>query len=134
MTAQRDNTDGYAGYRSMEVYRLAHALSIEVHRFSLSLPKYELYEQGSQLRRAAQSVAANIVEGYGRRRYKAEFIRYLVFAMASCLETIEWLELLHECHPGLRQDIGSYLERFDELGRKMNRFIQAVESRHQTGI
>ena len=64
-------------YRDLEVYQLAHAAGVRIHEFSLKLPKYELYETGSQLRRAAKSVSANIVEGYGRRRHKAEFIRFL---------------------------------------------------------
>ena len=75
------------GYKSLEVYRLAHELGTRIHEFSLRLPKYELYETGSQLRRASKSISANIVEGYGRRRYKAEFIRFLVFSQASCDET-----------------------------------------------
>jgi four helix bundle protein len=62
-------------YRDLEIYRLAHALAVDVHVASLALPKYELYEEGSQVRRAAKSTPANIVEGFGRRRYKAEFIR-----------------------------------------------------------
>jgi four helix bundle protein len=47
-----------------------------------------MYELGSQLKRSSDSVVSNIVEGYGRRRYKADFIRFLVFSYASCLETI----------------------------------------------
>jgi four helix bundle protein len=46
---------------------------------SLKLPKHELYELGSQLRRSSDSVTTNIVEGYGRKRYKADFIKFLTF-------------------------------------------------------
>jgi len=31
---------------------------------------------GSQIRRSADSVVSNIVEGYGRRMYKAEYVRF----------------------------------------------------------
>ena len=61
--------------RDLEIYQIAHGIGVETHRFSLSLPKFELYETGSQLRRSSKSVSANIVEGFCRRRYKAEFIR-----------------------------------------------------------
>jgi len=74
-------------YEDLEIYRLSHDLAIEIHKVSLSLPKFELYEEGSQLRRAAKSIPVNIVEGFGRRRYKNEFIRFLTFALASCDET-----------------------------------------------
>ena len=37
-----------------------------------------------------------IVEGYGRKRYKAEFIKYLVYSQAECDETILHLDFLYE--------------------------------------
>ena len=79
-------TQGAASYRDLEVYQLAHRLGIELHRLAIALPKYELYESGSQLRRAAKSISANIVEGYGRRRYKADDIRFLVYTIQSTSE------------------------------------------------
>lgn len=48
-----------------------------VHPLSLKLPKYELYELGSQIRRSSDLVVSNVVEGYGRRQYKADFIKFL---------------------------------------------------------
>ena len=69
------------GYKDLEIYHTAHELGVACHHFSLLLPKYELYETGSQLRRSSKSISANIVEGYCRRRYKAEFIRFLFSLM-----------------------------------------------------
>ena len=51
-----------SSYGDLEVYPMAHRLGVELHRFSLSLPKYELYETGSQLRRASKSISANTVD------------------------------------------------------------------------
>ncbi len=51
-----------------------------------------MFEEGSQTRRSAKAVASLIVKGYGRRRYKADFIRYLVYAQSECDETIVHLE------------------------------------------
>jgi four helix bundle protein len=53
----------------------------------MKLPKFAFYEQGSQIRRSSKSVKDTIVEGYGRRKYKAEYIKYLTYAIASCDET-----------------------------------------------
>ena len=79
-------------YKDLDVYKIALELFFIVHPSSLKLPKYELYELGSQIRRSADSVVSNIIEGYGRRRYKADFIKFLVYSHASCLETIGHLE------------------------------------------
>ena len=119
-------------YRDLEIYRLAHELAVETHKFSLLLPKYENYEAGSQLRQSAKSVAANIVEGFCRRHYKAEWIRFLIFAHGSCNESIEWLELIGDCHPDLQMPAIKLAEQYDLLSRKLNRFIQSVSSQHQS--
>ena len=76
-----------------------------------------MYETGSQLRRASKSISANIVEGYGRRRYKAEYIRYLIFAHSSNNEAIEWLEYIRDCHPAHKDISTDYLVGMDKLGR-----------------
>ena len=118
-------------YRDLEIYQLAHTLGVETHHFSLTLPKFELYETGSQLRRSSKSVSSNIVEGFCRRRYKAEFIRYLVFGHASCNEAIEWVEYVRDCHPRHGDKAEDLLIRFDALGGKLNRFIVSVEKHHR---
>jgi four helix bundle protein len=121
-------------YRDLEIWKLARQVAIAVHRMTLqNLPKFEMYEEASQIRRSAKSVSANIVEGYGRRRYKQEFIRFLVFAHASCDETIDHLEMLFQTGPLTDEDIYRDLSaRLDLLGRKLNVFIDSVERSHRT--
>ncbi len=122
-----------SSYRDLDVYKLAHPFGIECHKLTLSLPKCEQYEIGSQLRRASKSCSANIVEGYCRRRYKAEYVRFLIFAHASLEESIEWLEYIRDLHTNQREDAEALGEAANVLGGKLNRFIQAVERQHRTG-
>ena len=121
-------------YRSLEVWRLARDLSVDIHRMTVNcLPRIERFEEGSQIRRSIKSVRSNIVEGYGRRRYKQEFIRFLTYAFASALETIDHLECLSETQSLDNEEIYAALHsRLEELGRKLNSLIQAVESGHQS--
>lgn len=121
-------------YRELDIWKLARQIAIAVHRATLQeLPKFEMFEEGSQIRRSAKSISANIVEGYGRRRYKQEFIRFLVFAHASCDETIEHLETLFETG-SLRNEVvyRDLSAQLDLLGRKLNFFIETVERSHRT--
>ena len=79
------------------------------------------------------SNGSNIVEGYGRRRYKQEFIRFLTYSLASCDETTDHLETLYETESlkdeVLYQDLH---KRLQALGKKINNFIQSVEKGHRT--
>ena len=73
----------WMNYRDLEVWQLARELVIAIHEMTLTkLPKFEMFEEGSQIRRAIKSVKSCIVEGYGRRRYKQEFVRFLTYALA----------------------------------------------------
>jgi four helix bundle protein len=115
-------------YRNLEIYQLSYELAMKIHRMSLKLPKYELYEEGSQIRRSSKGVCSCIVEGYGRRKYKNDFVRFLVYAQASCDETELHLAFIHDSEY-IGEDVYKELnEENDKLGRKINKFIQYVET------
>ena len=119
-------------YKELKVWQMARELTTDVHRMTLTaLPRHEMYEEGSQFRRAIKSTRSNIVEGYGRRRYKNEFIRYLVMAHASCDEAKDHLEILHET--GSLPDESTFADlscRIQELSKAIGGFIRTVEERH----
>ena len=115
-------------YRDLEIYQLSYKLAVQIHKFSLTLPKYELYEEGSQIRKSSKGITSCIVEGYGRRRYKADYIRFLTYAHASCDETILHLNFINDTHQLDDKEIKYFLDNYDELGLKINKYIQYVES------
>ena len=121
-------------YRNLDVWQLARELTTEIHGMTMtSLPKHELYEVGSQIRRSIKSVRSNIVEGYGRRRYKQDFIRFLTYALSSCDETRDHLDVLFETGSLTDQQRHATLaKRLDELGKKLNNFIASVERDHRS--
>ena len=47
-------------YTDLEIYKMSFRLAMEVHQMTMKLPKYELYEQGSQIRRSSKSIKNNI--------------------------------------------------------------------------
>ena len=119
-------------YKKMEIWKIARDVSVDIHYMTLnSIPKFEMYEEGSQIRRSSKSIRSNIVEGYGRRYYKQDFIRFLMYAHASCDETIDHLEILYE-PKSLRDDelFNNMNIKLNELGSKINRFIQTVSKSH----
>jgi len=116
-------------YKKLEIWQLSREIVIDIHKMTLSkLPKFEMYEIGGQIRRFSKSVKSTVVEGYGRRKYQQEYIRFLTYAIASNDETLDHLETLFETgslnEKPFYQDLHS---RIEILGKKLNRFIQATE-------
>lgn len=83
-------------YKKLEIWKLSKEVVILIHEITLKLPKFKLHENGSQIRRSSKSIRSNIVEGYGRRRYKQDFIRFLIYTHSSVDETRDHLEVLFE--------------------------------------
>ncbi len=113
-------------YKDLEIYQQAYQLAVQIHHMSLTLPKFELYEQGSQIRRSSKSVKDNIAEGYGRKRYKDDFIKFLIYAQASCDEVTSQLSMISDLYFS-EEPLTELKEEYDILGKRINKFIQYVE-------
>lgn len=72
-------------YESLHVWRQAHRLALDVDLACLNLPFTERFELSSQLRRAARSVPANLVEGQGAGGPRI-FSRHVQVALGSVCE------------------------------------------------
>jgi four helix bundle protein len=120
------------GYKKLRIWQDARDLTIAIHQMTLKeLPKFEMYEEGSQIRSSMKSVKFNIVEGFGRRRHKAEYLRFLDFSYASALETIDHIETLHETESLINVELFATLsERLTHLSSSIYQFTKGVELHH----
>nr|WP_282958246.1 four helix bundle protein [Halalkalibaculum roseum] len=117
----------------MEIWKLSREVTVVIHEMSMLLPKYELYETGSQVRRSSKSIRSNIVEGYGRRRYKQDFIKFLIYAHSSVDETRDHIETLYETKSLADEEVYKEISiKLDLLGKKLYQFIQSVETNHKS--
>ena len=118
-------------YKNLEIWKLAREVVIEIHAMSLDLPKFEQFEEGQQIRRSSKTVKSCIVEGFGRRRYKEDFIKFIIYALSSNDETIDHLETLFEIGSFKDEKLCEQLhQKLELLGKKINNFLQAVENNH----
>jgi four helix bundle protein len=122
-----------SSYKDLDIYKESLDLFYRVHIFSLGLPKNERFEMGSQLRRAADSVNTNIVEGYGRRRYKQDFVKFLVYSHSSALETKLYLEKVGHLYESLRPEADSLLEAYEALSIRIYKFLKYVDANWRVG-
>ncbi len=118
-------------YKDLEIYKTAFNLSLKIHKLSLQLPSFELYEQGSQIRRSSKSIKDQIAEGYGRNRYKADFVRFLIYAQASNDECLNQINTIIALYPD-KKEWRELSKEYQILGMKINKFIQFVENKWKT--
>jgi len=79
-------------HRKLRVFQLADSLTVEVYRRTERFDSSETYGLRSQLRRAAASVALNIVEGASRES-EGDYLRFLDIAFGSCREVTYLVDL-----------------------------------------
>ena len=79
-------------YRDYEAFKCAHLLALSSYRVTRHLPADERFGLSAQIRRAAVSVPANIVEGAGRGSDR-DFARFLRIAIGSANEVEYLLDL-----------------------------------------
>jgi four helix bundle protein len=116
------------GYQKLQVYQLSHELAIRIHAVSLSLPQFERYEEGSQIRRSSKSVSANIVEGFALRKYKNEYLHYLYRSYGSSEETLEHLRYLYDTGSLKDRNVYDDLENaYRRLNGMLFNFIMSIE-------
>jgi four helix bundle protein len=79
-------------YRKIKAWKLIDELVVSVYRETSYFPKSELYGSTSQMRRAAVSAAANIVEG-ALRKTKLDYLHFLYIARGSLAEVWYYIHL-----------------------------------------
>ncbi|WP_167605348.1 four helix bundle protein [Maribellus sediminis] len=107
------------------VYQLAMEIGEEVFAIVDQWESFHKWTTGKQLVEAADSMASNISEGYGRYFYK-ENKQFQYYSRGSQSETRTWLQkaknrklIDEETHHGL-------IVKLDELGRRHNNCIKSI--------
>jgi len=77
-------------FEKLEVWQKAVELTFHIYQLSKKFPKEELYILGSQIKRAADSVALNIAEG-STGQTNAEFKQFIGYAIRSAIEVVSCL-------------------------------------------
>lgn len=111
----------------LDVYKRAYAAALEIHRFSLTLPKIEQYALGDQVRRASRSICANLAEGFVKSKgSQSDFRRFLLIALGSAEEMRVWLDFARDLDYGDRETLVGYKENYAIICRQLNTLINRV--------
>lgn len=113
-------------HRKLKAFEVADHLVTLVYRFTREFPSEERFGLVGQMRRAAVSVPANIVEGAARSSGR-DFLRFLQISLGSAREVGYYADLsrkLGYLHPDDAEDLG---EQYNRVARLISGLIKSIE-------
>lgn len=107
------------GHRDLKVFQLAYDLAMEIFHLSKSFPVEEKYSPTDQIRRSSRSVAANIAEGFRKRRYPNMLINKLTDCDGEATETQVWLDFAFDCGYLSKNNHDRLIDGYEEVGKML---------------
>ena len=113
-------------WKSLLVWQKAHCLIIDIYSLTKKFPSDEKFGITQQIRRAAVSIANNIVEGKSKSSNK-EFVHFLYISRGS-LEETRYLVLLSHDLGFIDQETNNRIESVcSEISFLLNKLIKSIK-------
>ncbi|MEM1368803.1 MAG: four helix bundle protein [Cyanobacteria bacterium P01_H01_bin.15] len=113
------------GFRELEVYQLAEALSDEIWKVVVNWDFFAKDTVGKQLVRSADSVGANLAEGNGRGSYRDNRC-FITISRGSLTETQHWLRRAQARNLLTTHQIQTLKPLIEKLAPKLNAYRNAI--------
>ncbi|MBU1017612.1 four helix bundle protein [Patescibacteria group bacterium] len=115
-------------FNDLKVYKIAYQLTGKIELLVRQLPKFESFRHVDQILRSSRSIVANIVEGFGRKQLKGDFIKFLTYAMASCDETQAHLNLINLSGLIKKEEYINLIKQYKNLSVRLLNFINSIKN------
>lgn len=112
----------------LEVYKKLCNLTLEVHDLTMAFPKYEMYELGSQLRRATNSAPANLAEGFGNKHTNI-YTESISRAQGEIRETIHHLKIAYRKSYITEKILNDLIAKYEECSRMLFGLEKSLNNR-----
>jgi len=112
-------------FENLRVYRAAEAVGDLIWEVVLTWDGFARDTIGRQLARAADSIGANIAEGYGRKSY-ADNKRFVAIARGSLMETRHWLRRAHKRGLLTNEQTTSLQSLLEPLPKSLNAYLKSI--------
>ena len=109
----------------LKVYFLSMELAEKIWTIVIEWDYFSKDTVGKQLIRAADSVAANLSEGFGRYHYK-ENINFSYYSRGSLFETKTWIRKSFNRKLITETDFNNLISEIDSIGVKLNNYINTI--------
>ena len=109
----------------IQTYQLAMDMGEKIWDIVIKWNFFEKDTVGKQLVKAADSVAANLSEGYGRFHYK-ENKQFCYYSRGSLSETKTWITKAHNRKLITDDTFKTFLKELNTIGIKLNNYIKSI--------
>ena len=112
----------------MEIFNISMEIGDEIWFSVVEWENLAKYSIGQQIVRSADSIAANIAEGYGRYHFK-DRKNFMFYARGSHYETITWLTKARNRKIISNEFYEGIIVKMEKLDVKINNYINTLESK-----
>lgn len=109
----------------LQVYTLSMEMAEKIWTIVIEWDYFTKDTIGKQLVRAADSIAANLSEGYGRYHFK-ENTNFSYYSRGSLYETKTWLTKAHNRNLVSDESFEIFINAIDNIGVKLNNYIKSI--------
>jgi four helix bundle protein len=117
-------------FKNLDVWKQAHALSVEVYRSTEKFPKKEVYGLASQMQRAGVSIPSNIAEG-AARNHDGEFYHFLGIASGSSAELFTQTLIAKELDYITQEQSNKITAELDHIMNRIFKLQDQLETKHK---
>jgi len=118
------------GFYELDIWKNGYELLMEVYRLAATFPKEEKYNLGSQIRRSANSIIANIAEAHGRY-YFADKVRVLYTSRGECEETRSHLRVICGLKYITKEKLDYLDKKYEGLSKGISGYIRSLKTKNQ---
>lgn len=102
-------------------------MALEIFHLSKAFPREEIYSLTDQIRRSSRSVAANLAEGFRKRRYPNMFVNKLTDCDGEASETQVWIDFAFDCGYLSKENHDRLMAGYEEVGKMLSAMISHPE-------
>ncbi len=118
-------------FNDLRIYQIAISLEKEVFNIVIKIPYSWNIEQIDQIKRSSSSISTNIIEGWNRRFYPRDFLRFLAISLGSSDETQHHIRILFDKNYISKDIFDRLSNEYKNLSIKILNFINYLKKKHK---
>ena len=115
----------------LKVYNKLFKLTLEAHSLTMTFPKFEMFELGSQLRRSSNSSPANLAEGFGNKHTNI-YLESISRAQGEVRETMHHPKIAQRKNYLAETKFLIFINQYEECSKMLYGLEKALNSKNKS--